>query len=227
MWKITILRQQIIFISIAEGGAKVFGVFRVKNHDFTPKNHIFSNFRGGGRRVCLPLDPPLQVVGWLCKRAPLIIIMKDFNINRLNLKRFSQWENDGIDILLLNQIDENKMWNQDNNGHINKKRIWSFLLNLTLYFDLDTSTRPRKRYNNGSSQDLPATLKQQARRIKNTEIYPRHTISSSKENGLDTCMFWCFMKNHTCTSFFPKHWRETLNTYTYYKTKLLIQIWKK
>ena len=30
----------------AEGGAKVFGVFRVKNHDFTPKNHIFSNFRG-------------------------------------------------------------------------------------------------------------------------------------------------------------------------------------
>ena len=25
-----------------------FGVFRVKNHDFTPKNHIFSNFRGGG-----------------------------------------------------------------------------------------------------------------------------------------------------------------------------------
>jgi hypothetical protein len=24
-----------------EGGAKIFGVFRVKNHDFTPKNHIF------------------------------------------------------------------------------------------------------------------------------------------------------------------------------------------
>ena len=24
--------------------AKNFGVFRVKNHDFTPKNHIFSNF---------------------------------------------------------------------------------------------------------------------------------------------------------------------------------------
>jgi hypothetical protein len=29
----------------AEGGAKLFWVFRVKNHDFTPKkNHIFSNF---------------------------------------------------------------------------------------------------------------------------------------------------------------------------------------
>jgi hypothetical protein len=32
----------------AEGGAKNLGVFRVKNHDFTPKNHIFSNC--GGRR---------------------------------------------------------------------------------------------------------------------------------------------------------------------------------
>jgi hypothetical protein len=29
-----------------EGGAKIVGVFRVENHDFTPKNHIFSNFRG-------------------------------------------------------------------------------------------------------------------------------------------------------------------------------------
>jgi hypothetical protein len=27
----------------AEGGANIFGVFRVKNHDFTPKNHIFFN----------------------------------------------------------------------------------------------------------------------------------------------------------------------------------------
>jgi hypothetical protein len=26
------------FFSIAEGGAKIFEVFRVKNHDFTPKN---------------------------------------------------------------------------------------------------------------------------------------------------------------------------------------------
>ena len=38
----------------AEGGAKIVGVFRVKNHDFTPKNHIFSNFRGGARRACPP-----------------------------------------------------------------------------------------------------------------------------------------------------------------------------
>ena len=72
----------------AEGGAKIFGVFRVKNHDFTqknlifsncggrrencwgiscekshftPKNLIFSNFRGGARRVRPPLDPPLYM----------------------------------------------------------------------------------------------------------------------------------------------------------------------
>ena len=37
-----------------EGGTKIFGVLRVKNHDFTPKNHIFSNFRGGARRVRPP-----------------------------------------------------------------------------------------------------------------------------------------------------------------------------
>jgi hypothetical protein len=38
-------------------------VFRVKDHDFTPKNHIFSNFRGWGvRRVRPPLDPPLYTV---------------------------------------------------------------------------------------------------------------------------------------------------------------------
>ena len=32
----------------AEGGANIFGVFRVKNHDFTPNFFIFSNFMGGG-----------------------------------------------------------------------------------------------------------------------------------------------------------------------------------
>ena len=33
--------KNLIFFSIAEGGANIFEVFRVKNHDFTPKNHIF------------------------------------------------------------------------------------------------------------------------------------------------------------------------------------------
>ena len=36
----------------AEGGAKIVGVFRVKNHDFTPKNHIFR----------LPREAPLPTV---------------------------------------------------------------------------------------------------------------------------------------------------------------------
>ena len=44
----------------AKGGAKSFGVFRVKNHDFTLNNHIFSNFRGGARRV-RPTPPPGSV----------------------------------------------------------------------------------------------------------------------------------------------------------------------
>ena len=35
----------------AKGSAKIFGVFRVKNHDFTPKNHIFSNC-GGRHKIC-------------------------------------------------------------------------------------------------------------------------------------------------------------------------------
>jgi hypothetical protein len=32
-----------------EGGGKIFGVFRVKNHDFTPKNPIFPILGGGAR----------------------------------------------------------------------------------------------------------------------------------------------------------------------------------
>ena len=41
-----------------EGGAKILGVFRVKNHDFTPKNHIFSNFRGGAPGAPPPGSTP-------------------------------------------------------------------------------------------------------------------------------------------------------------------------
>ena len=33
----------------AKGGTNIFGVFRVKNHDFTPKKSYFSNFRGCAR----------------------------------------------------------------------------------------------------------------------------------------------------------------------------------
>jgi hypothetical protein len=34
----------------AEGDAKIVGVFRVKNHDFTPKNYIFL-ILGGAREI--------------------------------------------------------------------------------------------------------------------------------------------------------------------------------
>jgi hypothetical protein len=51
----------------AEGGAKIIGVFSVKNHDFTPKNHIFSNFRGGALRLHPPPPPPLPT-----ESAPVI-----------------------------------------------------------------------------------------------------------------------------------------------------------
>ena len=39
-----------------EGGGKICGVFRVKNHDFTPKNHLFFNFKGGAG--CAPWIRP-------------------------------------------------------------------------------------------------------------------------------------------------------------------------
>ena len=38
----------------AKGGAKIVKVFPVENHDLTPKNHIFSNFRGGRRAGAPP-----------------------------------------------------------------------------------------------------------------------------------------------------------------------------
>ena len=36
--------KKIIFFPIAEGGANIFGLFRVKNHDFTPKKSYFFQF---------------------------------------------------------------------------------------------------------------------------------------------------------------------------------------
>jgi hypothetical protein len=55
----------------------------VKNHDFTPKNHIFSNFRGA-RAGCAPLlDPPLvrvsvldsSVVDWVKPKAIKLVFV--------------------------------------------------------------------------------------------------------------------------------------------------------
>jgi hypothetical protein len=45
----------------AEGGAKIVGVFRVKNHDFTQKKSYFFQFKGGrAHRVRLPTPPPMD-----------------------------------------------------------------------------------------------------------------------------------------------------------------------
>ena len=44
-------------IAPSEGRREMFWVFRVKNHDFTPKNHIFSNFRRARA------EPPLGRIG--------------------------------------------------------------------------------------------------------------------------------------------------------------------
>ena len=55
----------------AEGGGKIVGVFRVKNHDFTPKKIIFFPILGGGvgaRRVRPPLNPPLITFSCLNRR---------------------------------------------------------------------------------------------------------------------------------------------------------------
>ena len=45
--------------NIAQSGGRreIFGVFCVKNHDFTPKNLIFSNFRKGARARCTSPGP--------------------------------------------------------------------------------------------------------------------------------------------------------------------------
>ena len=61
----------------AEGGAKIVGVFRVKNHDFTPKNHIFSNFRGRA-----PGAPPPG-------SAPAFYCFEEFVNNLLQLTTFA------------------------------------------------------------------------------------------------------------------------------------------
>jgi hypothetical protein len=82
MWKITILRQRIIFFPIVEGGAKILGVFRVKNHDFTPKNNIFSNC--GGRReniwgICQRVNMSLHfdTLFWFLFNQSLFLLLSD------------------------------------------------------------------------------------------------------------------------------------------------------
>jgi hypothetical protein len=56
-------------IAPSGGGRENFWGISCENHDFTPKNHIFSNFRGGAP----PLDPP-QVFHFVQKIVKCIMI---------------------------------------------------------------------------------------------------------------------------------------------------------
>ena len=59
---VLIVQGQIQDFKLGGGALKKNWVFRVKNHDFMPKNHIFSNFRG----VLTGCTPPgsAPVVGY-------------------------------------------------------------------------------------------------------------------------------------------------------------------
>ena len=49
---------------------------RVKNHDFTPKNHFFSNFRGGARAGCAPSG---SAPGYSNLISTIVPLMRFFN----------------------------------------------------------------------------------------------------------------------------------------------------
>ena len=55
----------------------MFGVFRVKNHDFTPKNPIFSNFKGGGGAPGAPpgSTPDLHTLSWFWNNQSLFLLL--------------------------------------------------------------------------------------------------------------------------------------------------------
>ena len=79
--------KKIIFFPITEGGAKIVGVFRVKNHDFTPKNHIFSNFRGGGVLAGFPPPGSAPVQGSLDEKRPVLLCCGLFWVKTMNVRR--------------------------------------------------------------------------------------------------------------------------------------------
>ena len=56
----------------AEGVAKIFGLFRVKNHDFTPKNLICSYFRGACAGCAPPGSAPDMSPLWSERKRALV-----------------------------------------------------------------------------------------------------------------------------------------------------------
>ena len=85
-----------------EGGAKMFGVFRVKNHDFTPKNHIFSNFRGGVHWLCPSWIRPCSVVLYFICHWTLSNHQSIRSLNVDILQNFSVSLHKHIDWLIIN-----------------------------------------------------------------------------------------------------------------------------
>ena len=68
----------------AEGGAKIFGVFRVKNHDFTPKKIIFFPILGGAHAGCAP--PESAPVYYTEYKEGVVINNKASNIKALETR---------------------------------------------------------------------------------------------------------------------------------------------
>ena len=61
VWKITILRQKIIFFSNCGGSRENGWGISCKKHDFTPKIIFFPSFRGGGAGCAPPGSAPAIV----------------------------------------------------------------------------------------------------------------------------------------------------------------------
>jgi hypothetical protein len=84
----------------SEGGAKIFGVFRVKNH-------IFSNFREGGRRAgCAP--------PWIRTCCSLSFQMSLWNV--ISTSRESKIKSKGFPIFCLNLVSI-QIYNKKNHIH--------------------------------------------------------------------------------------------------------------
>jgi hypothetical protein len=68
-------------VKLGGGLKQIVGVFRVKNHDFTPNNHIFSNFRGG--RAPPPGSAPeiwFHSIQWFWRKSSIHISVPSFHV---------------------------------------------------------------------------------------------------------------------------------------------------
>ena len=88
----------IVFMSHMAGTDPGFqvrrGVFRVKNHDFTPKNHIFSNFRGFARpwiRPCMNLQSYFYRVQVLYSHSRKNYLVLTVNARLLRFQFITNW----------------------------------------------------------------------------------------------------------------------------------------